>query len=83
MGFLFNQTASDWQNGVAHIDIWTGTVADGGDAQIECENQLTPDPRQSFIRNPASDLEVDCKLKTTNSQGKQKIKPSMNEVIII
>ncbi|KAI1243842.1 hypothetical protein MGN70_013708 [Eutypa lata] len=50
---------SDWQNGVAHIDIWTGTVADGGDAQIECENQLTPDPRQSFIRNPASDLEVD------------------------
>ncbi|KAK7753734.1 hypothetical protein SLS62_004358 [Diatrype stigma] len=53
------QCTSDWANGEAHIDIWTGTVADGGDAQVECENELTPGPQQSFIRNPAADLEVD------------------------
>ena len=47
--------------GIGHIDIWTGTVHDSGEPQIQCENNLTPGPHQSFIRHPASDLEVDRK----------------------
>ncbi|RYP72102.1 hypothetical protein DL771_004433 [Monosporascus sp. 5C6A] len=54
------QTCTEnWQSGIAHIDVWTGIVADGGQAQIECENALTPDANQAFIRNPARGLPVD------------------------
>ncbi|KAI1824625.1 hypothetical protein F4861DRAFT_504859 [Xylaria intraflava] len=40
-------------------DVFTGNSEDGGDAQISCENQLTPDATQSIIRNPPTDLDVD------------------------
>jgi hypothetical protein len=52
--------ADDWADGIAHIDIWTGTATSGGQAQINCEDALTPDPAQSVIRNPATTLAVDC-----------------------
>ena len=55
------QYTEDWGRGIKHIDVWTGTVANGGQAQIQCENNLTPGPHQSFIRHPASNLEVDRK----------------------
>lgn len=43
-----------------HIDIWTGTPdANGGNAQILCENALTPDNSQQVIRNPPNNLAVD------------------------
>jgi hypothetical protein len=53
-------TADDWASGIKHIDIWTGSATSGGQAQINCENSLTPDPTQSVIRNPATNLVVDC-----------------------
>ncbi|KAI0147657.1 hypothetical protein GGR57DRAFT_476269 [Xylariaceae sp. FL1272] len=48
-------------------DVWTGTVADGGQAQINCENSLTPDAQQSVIRQPATNLEVDTTKLWTGS----------------
>ncbi|KAI1811062.1 hypothetical protein GGS20DRAFT_564791 [Poronia punctata] len=41
------------------VDVFTGNSNNGGDAQVECENRLTPDGTQSIIRDPARDLEVD------------------------
>ena len=42
-----------------HIDLWTGsTTANGGDAQIDCENSLPGGP-QTILRNPAADLLTD------------------------
>lgn len=53
-------TESDWNNGQAHIDIWTGSNSSGGgDAQIDCEDNLTSGGQYSIVRQPATDLEVD------------------------
>ncbi|CRG85474.1 hypothetical protein PISL3812_02530 [Talaromyces islandicus] len=54
------QCESDWDNdGTWHVDTWIGSsTSDGGQDQIDCEDQLTPDA-QSIIRNPADNLEVD------------------------
>lgn len=53
-------TESDWNNGQAHIDIWTGSNSQGGgDAQVDCEDNLTSGGQYSIVRQPASDLEVD------------------------
>ncbi|KAI0477097.1 hypothetical protein GGR56DRAFT_673511 [Xylariaceae sp. FL0804] len=50
---------TNWENqGLRHIDIWTGNSDDGGDAQIQCEDDLTPDDKQAVINNPASGLSV-------------------------
>lgn len=57
------QCESDWNNGGTwHVDTWIGSsTQDGGQNQIDCEDQLTPDA-QSIIRNPADDLEVDSEF---------------------
>ncbi|KAM0523842.1 hypothetical protein ACHAPE_001094 [Trichoderma viride] len=54
------QCESDWNSGQAHIDIWTGSNSSGGgDAQIDCEDNLTSGGQYSIVRQPATDLEVD------------------------
>ncbi|PWY67119.1 hypothetical protein BO94DRAFT_612331 [Aspergillus sclerotioniger CBS 115572] len=53
------QCTSDYENGKRHIDIWTGsTTSNGGDAQIDCEDDLTPDDSQTIIIDPSSSLTV-------------------------
>lgn len=60
-------TESDWGNGQAHIDIWTGSNSEGGgDAQIDCEDNLTSGGQYSIVRQPASDLEVDSTYPLAN-----------------
>jgi hypothetical protein len=57
-------TATDWDsgNGFYHIDLWTGSsTVNGGNDQIQCEDDLTPDP-QSIVRNPATNYAVDSTL---------------------
>lgn len=55
------QCIKDVPNGI-HIDIWTGSnTTNGGNAQLNCENELTPSSLQDMIRNPSSDLPVDSK----------------------
>ncbi|KAI1429598.1 hypothetical protein F5Y12DRAFT_727050 [Xylaria sp. FL1777] len=41
------------------IDVFTGNSQNGGNAQINCEDALTPDAVQSVIRSPATNLAVD------------------------
>ncbi|KUI56530.1 hypothetical protein VP1G_03900 [Cytospora mali] len=48
----------DYESGIKHIDIWTGSSTSGGDAQIQCEDDLTPANVQSVIRSPATTLAV-------------------------
>lgn len=56
---------TDWERGIAHIDVWTGSsTSDGGQDQINCEDDLTPGATQTIIRNPAGDLPVDRKSMT-------------------
>ncbi|KAH9886777.1 hypothetical protein F4778DRAFT_786497 [Xylariomycetidae sp. FL2044] len=57
--YLILQDTCAGCSGSKPTDIWTGTVADGGDAQIECENALTPDDLQTVITRPDSNLHVD------------------------
>lgn len=54
----------DWEVGVSHIDVWTGSVSvNGGQEQIQCENELTPrEKSQTIVRGPAGNLPVDCEL---------------------
>lgn len=53
------QCVEDWTHGQWHVDVWTGSpTVNGGDEQIECENQLTPE-EQVIVRNPGKRLEVD------------------------
>lgn len=59
--------ATDWKSGKYHIDIWTGSsTVNGGNNQIQCEDKLTPNP-QSIVRQPPSNLPVDCKLSLYSS----------------
>jgi hypothetical protein len=49
----------DAANGVAHINIWTGSNSvGGGNDQIGCEMALSPGGEQSIIRNPSTNLTV-------------------------
>ncbi|PLB44929.1 hypothetical protein P170DRAFT_501894 [Aspergillus steynii IBT 23096] len=49
----------NWDNGIWHIDVWTGSAdLNGMEGQIHCENSLTPPPL-SIIRNPGDGLPVD------------------------
>lgn len=53
---------TDFGSGKYHIDIWTGSsTVNGGNNQIQCENNLTPNP-QSIVRQPPTNLPVDCKM---------------------
>jgi hypothetical protein len=55
------QCTDDWELNIHHIDLWTGSPdQSGGDSQIDCENNLTPDNSLSIIRNPVPNLEVDA-----------------------
>ncbi|KAM3423506.1 hypothetical protein BST61_g934 [Cercospora zeina] len=48
------QCTQDWKNRKWHIDIWTGSSTkskSGGDAQIQCENRLTPDRGHNVVRS--------------------------------
>ncbi|OAQ99358.1 hypothetical protein LLEC1_01061 [Akanthomyces lecanii] len=52
---------SDWKHGQPHIDIWTGSSSqNGGQAQIDCENRLTPGGRYSIVRNPPKNYGVNA-----------------------
>lgn len=47
-----SQCITDWKNGKYHIDIWTGSsTSNGGQAQINCENALTPNSGHNVIRS--------------------------------
>ncbi|RFU78613.1 hypothetical protein TARUN_3583 [Trichoderma arundinaceum] len=53
------QCETDWSNGQAHIDIWTGSNTEGGgQAQIDCENNLTSGGQFSIVRQPPNNFEV-------------------------
>ncbi|RAL16785.1 uncharacterized protein BO97DRAFT_420179 [Aspergillus homomorphus CBS 101889] len=51
------QCTTDYKSGKLHIDIWTGANSNGGNAQINCEDNLTPDS-QTVVRSPASSYTV-------------------------
>lgn len=46
------------------MDIWTGSpTVNGGQDQINCEDDLTQDSQsRTIVRNPASTYEVDCEF---------------------
>lgn len=53
------ECTDDYNNGKKHIDIWTGSsTVNGGQAQLNCEDSLTPDNTQSVIRQPSHTLTV-------------------------
>lgn len=52
------QCTTDYNKGIKHIDVWTGSATSGGQAQISCENALTPGAAQAVVRNPATTLAV-------------------------
>lgn len=54
------QCTTDWNSGIKHIDIWTGSsTSNGGQNQINCENSLTPNNGQQVLRAPPNNLPVD------------------------
>lgn len=54
-------TVTDWNSGIKHIDVWTGSsTSNGGQNQINCEDDLTPSGTQQVVRSPPSNLAVDC-----------------------
>lgn len=55
--------AADWRSKQYHIDIWTCSASvSGGQNQINCEDNLTPNAFQTIIRAPPINLVVDCML---------------------
>jgi hypothetical protein len=62
------QCTTDFQNGKLHIDIWTGSTYNGGQTQINCEDQLTPDQAQPVLRSPGSSEPVDTTPLISNGQ---------------
>ncbi|GIZ37147.1 hypothetical protein CKM354_000060500 [Cercospora kikuchii] len=53
------QCTKDWKNGKYHIDIWTGSsTKSGGNAQIQCENRLTPDRGHNVVRSGSTTHEA-------------------------
>jgi hypothetical protein len=56
---LCEQCASDWNQGIWHVDVWVGSSdTNGGQDQINCEDTLTVG-NQDILRNPPSNLPVD------------------------
>ncbi|KAK1909880.1 hypothetical protein P3342_008052 [Pyrenophora teres f. teres] len=57
------QCTTDWSASprINHIDVWTGSqTVNGGQEQIQCENDLTPGDRtQTIVRQPSANLPVD------------------------
>ncbi|KAJ5462107.1 uncharacterized protein N7458_003659 [Penicillium daleae] len=55
------QCTTDYKNGQHHIDIWTGSsTTNGGQKQINCEDDLTPGGRYSIVRNPPTNYTVNA-----------------------
>jgi len=53
---------SDADQGIMHIDIWTGSnTGSGGKSLLACEDSFTPGSGESVISDPPSTLPVDCK----------------------
>lgn len=66
-------TATDWSNGQPHIDIWTGSPSvNGGQNQINCEDNLTLGGRYSIVRNPPTNYGVDSMLAISSCKSKIK-----------
>lgn len=62
-----DECTSDWANGVAHIDVWTGSsTVNGGQTQLNCEDTLTPDANQGIVRQPSSNLPVNGECNFTS-----------------
>lgn len=54
--------ATDYNNGQNHIDIWTGSsTVNGGQDQIDCEDNLTVGGPYSIVRDPPKDYSVNGK----------------------
>lgn len=57
--------ATDYGNGQNHIDIWTGSsTVNGGQDQINCEDNLTFGGQYSIVRDPPTDYGVNSKFKS-------------------
>jgi hypothetical protein len=60
------QCTTDWAASprINHIDVWAGSAnVDGGQEQIQCENDLTPAGQsQTIVRQPSANLPVDSKF---------------------
>lgn len=53
------QCISDFSDsGAHHIDVWTGGDWNGGQNQIDCEDQLTPNSDQHVVLNPPNGWNV-------------------------
>ena len=53
---------TDFSNGQNHIDIWTGSsTVNGGQNQINCEDNLTFGGQYSIVRNPPTNYGVNSK----------------------
>ncbi|KAJ5398340.1 hypothetical protein N7509_006453 [Penicillium cosmopolitanum] len=53
------QCTTDYSNGEPHIDIWTGSSnINGGQNQIDCEDNLTYGGRYTIVRNPPTNYGV-------------------------
>ncbi|KIN02753.1 hypothetical protein OIDMADRAFT_52586 [Oidiodendron maius Zn] len=53
------QCITDHNNGQNHIDIWTGSsTVNGGQNQINCEDNLTLGGKYSIVRNPPTNYGV-------------------------
>lgn len=54
------QCTTDYGNGQNHIDIWTGSpTVNGGQDQIDCEDNLTFGGQYSIVRDPPTTYGVD------------------------
>ncbi|KAJ5612060.1 hypothetical protein N7510_005254 [Penicillium lagena] len=53
------QCTTDYNNGQPHIDIWTGSATtNGGQNQINCEDDLTLGGRYTIVRDPPTNYGV-------------------------
>lgn len=68
----------DFAQGQRHIDVWTGSsTVNGGQEQIDCEDNLTPDGEVSIIRSPGSNYAVDTTIlyqKVSSVYRKEEVK---------
>ncbi|RFU34247.1 hypothetical protein B7463_g2088, partial [Scytalidium lignicola] len=56
---ICEQCTTDFNNGISHIDIWTGSsTVNGGQNQINCEDNLTFGGRYSMVRQPPTNYGV-------------------------
>lgn len=66
---LCGQCVKDYANGEYHVDIWTGNASNGGQKQIDCEDNLTPGSKQQVILNPQKGYNVNSNSLFSTSSG--------------